>query len=1033
MLYLRSALLVAILTATASAIPASRADEAALTADDNTPHQRIAFFNSPPTPPKDHDRPTVKRGPRGRALLPRGAVMLGGVPTSTWTYGCAATAAGMMFGYYDRHGYPDMYTGPANGGVAPLINLGQGSDPNNPIPGSCSLIATMDGFDGRTTPGHVDDYWIETMAPGPDPWVAGGVEHEWSECLADFLGTNQWKWSDIWGYQFNHDGATALPLADQPYPEHDAKTPELWGLPQTSACFGLRLFAESRGYVVTVNYCHSTDTQWPTGFTFDQFRAEIDAGFPVMIDLVDDENNHHLVLGIGYELSTQTVFIHDTWDNSVHYMTWTGTYAGYEVNLVYVFHLETVDCNTNGVFDGADISFGTSLDCNANGVPDECDITDGTSEDVNGNEVPDECEPDCNNNGVPDEHDIATGASVDSDGNGIPDECEDCNENGIPDYLDVQSGYSFDADGNGIPDECQFIWYVSVNAGPDGDGTTWDTAFDTIQEGVDAATDGDTIIVADGTYAGDGNTDILCEGKNVVVQSLNGPEVCILDCAGTSSDPHRGFTLGPTLGGVCEISGFTIRNGYETYGGGIYCEASSPKIRDCIFEACVASYGGGGFYSNGAEPTLINCAWSNNMAYYMGGGLCNENSRTTIRNCTFTGNAATGLPGCQPDGGGGIYNMMDSVLSASRCSFLENAAPRGGALFSNSSSITLANCCFVANESAQSGYPHGGGGLYIKGLSVLTASDCEFTENGAAWGGGGLFVTESTATLTRCELNGNTGGVGGGMYAYVGTTLQAVNCMFRNNSSIYGGGLSSTMSVDEVMGCVFAGNTASEQGGAYFLWEGVTMMAGCSIYGNLASATGGGLGITNGTALGASNCIIWGNEAPGGGHQMWNIDSSCSVSYSCIQGGWAGTGNIDTDPLFFDDSAADFRLAMGSPCIDAGDNTAVLADVADLDGDGDTNEPTPLDLAGLARFWDDPNTPDAGNGTPPLVDMGAYEYQLATGDSDLDGDVDLHDFAQFQACFGTTDVPSLARFDFDGNGHIDIADFANFESILVGP
>jgi len=75
----------------------------------------------------------------------------------------------MLFGYYNRHGYVDMCTGPASGGVAPWANLGQGADPSNPIPGSCSIIATQNGFDGWETRGSVDDYWISMDSPAPGP------------------------------------------------------------------------------------------------------------------------------------------------------------------------------------------------------------------------------------------------------------------------------------------------------------------------------------------------------------------------------------------------------------------------------------------------------------------------------------------------------------------------------------------------------------------------------------------------------------------------------------------------------------------------------------------------------------------------------------------------------------------------------------------------------------------------------------------------------------------------------------------------
>ncbi len=120
-------------------------------------------------------------------------VILSNVPTSRWTQGCSATSAGMIFGYYDRIGYSNMYTGPANGGVCPLTELGQGTPGQSngyPNPGSCHIIATENGLDGITSNSHADDYWISLLSTGPDPWVTNGwTEHTWGNCTADFLGT----------------------------------------------------------------------------------------------------------------------------------------------------------------------------------------------------------------------------------------------------------------------------------------------------------------------------------------------------------------------------------------------------------------------------------------------------------------------------------------------------------------------------------------------------------------------------------------------------------------------------------------------------------------------------------------------------------------------------------------------------------------------------------------------------------------------------------------------------------------------------
>ncbi|MFQ5807169.1 MAG: hypothetical protein ACE5I3_12040, partial [Phycisphaerae bacterium] len=162
---------------------------------------------------------------------------------------------------------------------------------------------------------------------------------------------------------------------------------------------------------------------------------------------------------------------------------------------------------------------------------------------------------------------------------------------------------------------------------------------------------------------------------------------------------------------------------------------------------------------------------------------------------------------------------------------------------------------------------------------------------------------------------------------------------------------------------------------------------------------------------------------------------------SCVQGGYDGIGNIDADPLFVDPDGPDndpntwedndYRLSVGSPCIDAGDNDAVPPDIADLDGDGDVDEPIPFDLDGNPRFVDDPGMPDSGNGTPPIVDMGAYEFQGETcfGDLDGDDDIDLTDLAQLLGNYGTTSGAVYTDGDLDREGDVDLADLAALLSV----
>ncbi len=280
------------------------------------------------SPPPSDDNQLMLVNSYGSLNLPVSAVILEKAPSSYWTYGCSATSAGMLFAYYDWHGYPDMYTGPANSGLAPLENLGQGDDPYNPIPGSSSIIATMKGFDGRADFGHVDDYWVLYGNEGQDPWIGIRQEHIWGECTADFMGTNQWKWQKG-SREYNFDGSTMWFPSSGWARLYDYRPPVEYGEPITAGCHGLRLFAESRGYNLevnpqngkTYNYNQKVDRVVAGGFSFADYMAEIDTGRPVLLHITK-----HTMTGIGYDEPTQTLYFYDTSDNEIHEMNWTGPY-----------------------------------------------------------------------------------------------------------------------------------------------------------------------------------------------------------------------------------------------------------------------------------------------------------------------------------------------------------------------------------------------------------------------------------------------------------------------------------------------------------------------------------------------------------------------------------------------------------------------------------------------------------------------------------------------------------------------------------
>jgi hypothetical protein len=263
--------------------------------------------------------------------------------------------------------------------------------------------------------------------------------------------------------------------------------------------------------------------------------------------------------------------------------------------------------------------------------------------------------------------------------------------------------------------------------------------------------------------------------------------------------------------------------------------------------------------------------------------------------------------------------------------------------------------------------------------SSPTLVNCSFTNNSSDGGGGMYNYSNSSPVLVGCTFIGNSAGrYGGGVSNGIGSDPELTNCIFNGNSAgLNGGGMSNYSSSPALANCTFGGNLTFRnrgRGGGMYNSEVDSLSLGNCAFGVNSSASGRALAFdTSGQQLPSNadlaNCILW-----DGGDEIWNNDGSIiTISYSDVQGGWLGPGNINSDPLFVDPCGGDLRLLPASPCIDAGDNTAVPADSADLDGDSDTTEPIPFDLAGHLRFVDQADVPDTGNGTAPIVDMGAYE------------------------------------------------------------
>ncbi len=268
----------------------------------------------------------------------------------------------------------------------------------------------------------------------------------------------------------------------------------------------------------------------------------------------------------------------------------------------------------------------------------------------------------------------------------------------------------------------------------------------------------------------------------------------------------------------------------------------------------------------------------------------------------------------------------------------------------------------------------------VSGEGPDTVLDCFTITGGNANGGsypgnwgGGMHNDGSSPTVTNCTFSGNMAdGLGGGMSNF-GSSPTVTNCTFSGNSAFtHGGGMSNFLSNLAVTNCTFSGNTANIGGGMYNNLLTRPSVTNCTFSDNDAVIDGGGIyNVSN--CLAMASCVLWGDSPNAIGDAGRSTVAHCDV-----QGGWPGTGNIDADPLFVDPDNGDLRLQAGSPCIDAGDNTAVPLDIM-------------TDLDGNTRFVDDPDTPDSGFGDPPVVDMGAYELQVDDDDDDDDDNDDDDD------------------------------------------
>ncbi|MHC4426964.1 MAG: right-handed parallel beta-helix repeat-containing protein, partial [Planctomycetota bacterium] len=291
-----------------------------------------------------------------------------------------------------------------------------------------------------------------------------------------------------------------------------------------------------------------------------------------------------------------------------------------------------------------------------------------------------------------------------------------------------------------------------------------------------------------------------------------------------------------------------------------------------------------------------------------------------------------------------------------------------------------------------SSYKGRSGGAIRCDNSNPTIANCIITENAGHWDAGGIVNYDSSPTITNCIFSRNVAVTNdGGAINNDRSSPTITNCKFIGNAAFdWGGAIRNIYFCKPIItNCVLSGNSADD-GGAMFYWFGCNpTIINCTFAGN--SAHNGNALASNHHVQGSlnyinlTNCIL----ADGGNEVFTGGNSTITVTYSNVQDGYPGTGNIDADPCFVspgywadandpnivvepnDPNAVwiegDYQLKAVSPCVDAGDNNSVPADTADVDGDGNTTEPIPWDLDGNPRIVDRNNDGNA------VVDMGAFE------------------------------------------------------------
>lgn len=439
----------------------------------------------------------------------------------------------------------------------------------------------------------------------------------------------------------------------------------------------------------------------------------------------------------------------------------------------------------------------------------------------------------------------------------------------------------------------------------------------TIQAGIDAAAPGDVVLIEPGQYAVSG---LSTGGKELTLRGEAGADQTVLDgaLAGTILFVQNGE------GADLVLDGLTFFRGLSNFssGGAIDITGNaSPTIQNCVFDrnegpalrsavhmggSASASIVDTAFIVNGDRPlsiestgtlSLLRCSFADNVGDENGIDVSGGGSLVAT-DCTFERNQGSRL----------LTDSAANSITLRGCDFVDQTA---SIRLNTTETVLIEDCRFENRPSSSASYVNlvSSGAVVILGTDFVDCLGSSFPP--------ALNVDNVGSYLVEdCSFRGNrTGSGSGGGAAWFGSgATQALvrRCTFIDNSADSGGGAVQLFGNARIENSAFLENSAGTVGGAILASTSGASIDHCTFVGNTAEIRGGAIFSVG--SLEMRNSIIWGN-APDG---LDDDGSADDVQHSLVQGGYAGLGNLDVDPLLAQGTELGYSLSASSPCRDAG-------------------------------------------------------------------------------------------------------------------